>query len=81
MLPGSGLAGIGIARAIGCHARRNRQRRRLREALRTLHISELSKFDTVVIGNEPATGLKLPELAASLGELIQVLIGRWEKQS
>lgn len=78
-LPGEGAVGVGTSKKIGCHARRNRVKRRIREAARSLH-SRLEEWDSVVIAKASAAEAGLEELKDEFSELIDELERRWEKQ-
>jgi ribonuclease P protein component len=48
LIPGSGLLGVGTARAIGCRARRNRQRRRVQSCFGNLGLPG-TEWDCVAV--------------------------------
>lgn len=67
-LGGSGFFGVATSRQLGCRARRNRFRRRLREAgLATLEL--WSGLDLVVVAKASCEGVGLGDLVLELGEL------------
>ncbi|MBX3096934.1 MAG: ribonuclease P protein component [Fimbriimonadaceae bacterium] len=60
-LPGEGRIGIGVSRHIGCHAQRNRVRRRVREAVNATASSQMQYQDLVVIVGPDGGSLALKE--------------------
>lgn len=68
-MPGTGLVGIATSRDIGKAARRNRQRRRVREALRGL-LKPDRTFDLIVSVPDTAYELTPTELTEVLQKLV-----------
>ncbi len=71
-LPGEGLLGITTHRAIGSRARRNRQKRRLREAW--LSVGPPEGFDVVVVGRAQVQELSFSDLQA----LMRLALSQWD---
>ncbi|MGE0002465.1 MAG: ribonuclease P protein component [Fimbriimonadaceae bacterium] len=65
--PGTGELGLTTARSIGSHARRNRARRRLREAWRAA--GPWCSRDAVVVGLPSSLGAKLPDIVRDIEAL------------
>ncbi|MFM9872605.1 MAG: ribonuclease P protein component [Fimbriimonadaceae bacterium] len=80
VLSGSGAIGVTTSRKIGCRARRNRVRRRVREIAR-IQESRLAKWDSVIVAKASADHAKFETVCNDLGQLIDELERRWEKQS
>ena len=66
---GVGLVGIATPRSIGCHARRNRQKRRIRECLRNL-TPLLAGMDVVVLARACVVTTPSAELAKELSAIL-----------
>jgi ribonuclease P protein component len=79
-LPGSGKVGIAVAKAIGSTPARNRQRRRVREALRKAEKAVSKKLDYVVSARPAAATVSLEDLAAQLAEALSALDKRWASE-
>lgn len=79
LLPGAGLVGIATSRGIGSHARRNRIKRRIREAVRSL--SDHTQFDLVIAAKQSAAVAPFVELRGEVQRLSQEVIERWENES
>jgi ribonuclease P protein component len=79
MLPGTGHVGVTTSKSIGSRARRNRTKRRIREAAR-IHGDRLATKDSIVLGRNSAEKAPFEDVARNLGELIDELERRWEKQ-
>lgn len=79
VLTGTGLIGVTTSKSMGCRARRNRTKRRVREIAR-LQFSRFQKFDTVIVARNSAEKAPFAELECNLGELMDELEQRWEKQ-
>jgi RNase P protein component len=77
-LKGTGLVGYATSRQIGCHARRNRQRRRAAEAMRGLDVHGLDLAVTVKPSARDAT---LGALREELQFLVTEIRARWESGS
>jgi ribonuclease P protein component len=71
-LPGEGLLGITTHRAIGSRARRNRQKRRLREAW--LSLAPPAGFDVIIVGRSQVQDLSFSDLQA----LMRLALSQWE---
>jgi ribonuclease P protein component len=80
VLSGSGAVGVATARKIGCHARRNRVRRRVREVAR-LNLPKFSSWDSVIVAKVSADQAEFESITKDLTQLIDELERRWEKQS
>jgi ribonuclease P protein component len=72
-LPGSGRVGIGVARALGNHPRRNRTRRRIREALRIVWNDQWAQYDTVLIARASADQVTLSQWIQVLPRLMETV--------
>ena len=79
-LPGTGQIGIAVSKSIGSHARRNRQRRRVRAALAEFE-AELQGLDVTVTVRQAAETATSGEIAAELRELIAEMRSRWANGS
>lgn len=79
-LPGSGQFGVTTVRDIGCRARRNRQRRRVREAYRTLGRHDIDR-DLVVTARATTTTAPFELIVSELDELLDKLDARWDEGS
>ncbi len=79
-LPGIGLVGIATAKAIGSVPRRNRQKRRVREAF-WLDPGEKHNLDWVIVVKASAVDRTFGELAFQLGGLIVETQQRWADDS
>ncbi|MDR7401064.1 MAG: ribonuclease P protein component [Armatimonadota bacterium] len=62
--------GIAVGRSAGGAVRRNRLRRRVREALRRLAGRMRSGYDVVVVARPPADRRPFPQLVSVLGRLL-----------
>ena len=78
-MPGTGLFGIATAKAIGCHAWRNRQKRRIRAASQSLTGRE--NFDLVISVKAKAREAKFQDIQAEIEKLTDHLKTRWESES
>lgn len=74
-LPGCGLVGVAVSRSLGSQPRRNRARRRLREALRLSGELRTDADYVFVIGEGPAS-LPFDELRRTAEELLRRLNAR-----
>ncbi|MBS1713374.1 MAG: ribonuclease P protein component [Armatimonadetes bacterium] len=79
-LPGEGLVGFATARAIGCHARRNRAKRRARAAFNALPPLSV-RADMAVLVREEAAKAEWNELVEELGRLCEETQRRWAADS
>ncbi len=77
-LPGEGQLGFSTAKKIGVIARRNRAKRRTREATKNLVIGNL---DCIVSVSQKADGLPFEEMKTELGALFARMATRWEGAS
>lgn len=78
--PGTGLIGFATPKKLGCAARRNRMKRRLRHAVRT-HVREMhTNFDTIIIGLLDADRAPFKLLVADIAEQIRRATSRWEEE-
>ncbi|MBL8060162.1 MAG: ribonuclease P protein component [Chthonomonas sp.] len=73
-LPGEGRVGFTTSRSIGNRPRRNRVKRRLREAL-----PEVNQLDIVVLGQRNADQAPFEEIRGELKKHMEALAQRWEK--
>ena len=83
ILVASGQARVGIStpKKVGCHARRNRLKRRLRDAVK-INVNLLSnELDTVVLGKIEAESASFSEISADIGQTLAKANELWEKQS
>jgi ribonuclease P protein component len=83
ILVASGKARVGIStpKKIGCHARRNRLKRRLREAVK-VNVNLLSNdLDTVILGKVDAESASFSEICADISQTLARANELWEKQS
>jgi ribonuclease P protein component len=80
-LPGTGLIGFATAKKIGCHARRNRLRRRFQSAFRQLKFDPKPPLDLIVIVGMAAQDVGIQEIGEELGMLLQKIEGRWAGES
>jgi ribonuclease P protein component len=67
-LPGEGLVGIATPRSLGCIARRNRQKRRLREAFRAS--GPPPGFDFVLVARASIAKASFSEIQAACAECL-----------
>ncbi|MBX3113576.1 MAG: ribonuclease P protein component [Fimbriimonadaceae bacterium] len=80
VLPGNGAIGIATSQSIGSKPQRNRVKRRIREAIRPF-LPRLMSWDMVVLAKGPTSLAEFREICNQLGELIDEMEQRWEKQS
>ncbi|MBX3112715.1 MAG: ribonuclease P protein component [Fimbriimonadaceae bacterium] len=80
LLPGSGLVGVATSRSIGCHARRNRNRRRVREAVR-LTTSQDPAFDMALVAKSTVDGCDFQALRDEVVRLTAEAKRRWAASS
>lgn len=73
--------GIATSRAIGCHARRNRQRRRIREAVRAMDATARQGLDIVISAKESVQDIRQADLIAELETGITEMRKRWDENS
>lgn len=81
LLEGTGLVGIGTSRSIGSTPRRNRLKRRAREALRKTEHWPLTRWDCVLILQKPAEQLAFDELSRQLSDALSELSARFPANS
>ncbi|MBL8066684.1 MAG: ribonuclease P protein component [Chthonomonadaceae bacterium] len=79
-LPGEGLTGIATAKRTGCHARRNRQKRRIREAVRTDGTPRYG-VDIVFFVRPETRRATFAELREQVQRLTKESVQRWEGRS
>ena len=79
-LPGPGEIGFATAKKIGCHARRNRQKRRAREAYNATSPHNVS-LDMAVLVRDCADTASFDELTEELGRLLEETNRRWAGSS
>lgn len=70
VLPGVGLLGVGTARAIGCRARRNRQRRRVQSCFSNLSLPG-PEWDCVAVARVAAVSASFVDLQAEVQALFE----------
>lgn len=75
-LPGQGHVGFATAKKIGCHARRNRQKRRAREALNASDFPIVG-LDIAVLVRDGADAVGFDELTEELKRLLEETQRRW----
>lgn len=63
-LKGQGLFGVAASKAIGCHARRNRQKRRIKAAWQTLNQS--CELDWICVAKPSIVDAPFDEIVAEL---------------
>jgi len=63
--------GITAGRSVGTAVKRNRAKRLLREALRTLAAEIAPEWDLILIARAPIVERKMPEVRAVLAQLLQ----------
>lgn len=80
-LPGEGRLGIATAKKIGCHARRNRARCRVREAIRSLEIASSLNLDWIVTVSPSGANAGMEELKAEVRVLFDAMVERWAGES
>jgi len=80
VLSGTGAVGVTTARKIGCRARRNRVRRRVREIAR-LQFHRFTNWDSVIVAKASADHAPHEAICKDLNQLLDELECRWEKQS
>ncbi len=80
MLDGTGFVGIATSRLIGNRPRRNRVRRRVREAVR-IQAERLVRWDCVVIAKSACAHAEFAEICRQSSELIDEMERRWAAQS
>ena len=79
-LPGTGLVGVATTKRIGCHARRNRQKRRAREAVNATGLGFVD-LDMAVLVRETADKTSFDELTEELKRLLEETRQRWDGSS
>jgi len=79
-MPGTGLVGIGTAKAIGNVPRRNRQKRRLRVALSRTQFA-VAGLDWVAVGKLAIVEANFDDLCNEVTEMVDTLNKRWESES
>lgn len=80
MLPGTGLVGVATARSVGCHARRNRQKRRVREAVRVSAVAE-PQFDMAFVAKQAVYTTDFQTLRDEVVRLTTEAKRRWAENS
>lgn len=78
---GKGRVGISTPKKVGCHARRNRLKRRLRDAVKTSVNLLSNDRDTVVLGKFEAEAASFSEICADISQTLARANELWEKQS
>ncbi len=63
--------GVTAGRSVGTAVKRNRAKRLLREALRTLAAEIAPEWDLILIARAPIVECKMPEVRAVLAQLLQ----------
>ena len=81
VLPGTGLVGIATSRDIGTKPRRNTQKRRIREAVRTLDAKEWADTDRVILVKTVCAEAEFKEIIDELAALHGEIRGRWAEGS
>ena len=69
--PGDGEVAFVVGKRIGGAVDRNRARRILREALRTVMPEGIAGHDVVLVAREDIRGARTQDLEAELGELLE----------
>ena len=80
-LPGSGKIGFATAKKIGCHARRNRTKRRYQAALREIEFKPEPPLDLVVIIGSGAVSVGIAEVKSEICSLLKKIEERWAGES
>lgn len=76
-LPGTGLVGIAVTRSLGCNARRNLFRRRMREIARIS--GGQPSADLVVLVKAGANGQTFQALSDEFRQLVAEVVARWDE--
>ncbi|MCE9557668.1 MAG: ribonuclease P protein component [Armatimonadetes bacterium] len=79
-LTGEGALGITTTKKIGCHARRNRQKRRTREAWNQIQSPSTLKLDVVIVANASTQDSSFEVLRNELQRLQRELEERWAER-
>ena len=79
--PGTGLIGIAVSKKIGSHPRRNKLKRRFRDAI--FHRRDLPsrEFDFVVIVNAVAASVTFERIEEDGRTLFDKIVERWAAES
>lgn len=80
-LPGDGKIGVATAKSLGCHARRNKEKRRAVAALRNIGEQAWQGMDVVVTVKPAIYGAKANEIEEELKNLVTELRSRWANGS
>jgi ribonuclease P protein component len=80
-LAGQGRIAFATAKKIGCNPRRNKAKRRAKEATRLLKSPIDRNFDFIVSVSSKAEGVAFPQLQAELEELFSRMSARWASDS
>jgi ribonuclease P protein component len=79
-LPGDGKIGFATPKKLGCHARRNRQRRRLQAAIREIDRSKYPPLDLIVIASSGIGSVGMRELVEELEGVLRQQAEKWESK-
>ncbi len=78
---GNGKVGIAVSKKIGSHARRNYQKRRVREILRISDIDSFPNADCVVVIKASAISADFSQMNIELTKGLKELNRRWAERS
>jgi ribonuclease P protein component len=78
--PGSGRVGVSTPKSVGCHARRNRLKRRGREAVRKSMALLRPDLDHILAMQASADQAVFAELCQDVADLLQRAYERWESK-
>jgi ribonuclease P protein component len=81
VLEGTGLVGFTTPKKLGNTPRRNRMKRRMREAVRESRSLLDASWDTVFLATMQANGASFAELAQDVRRAIERMRKRWESES
>ncbi|RYG48875.1 ribonuclease P protein component [bacterium] len=79
VLPGTGLLGIATSRKIGSKPRRNRAKRRVKEAARLN--GKLPQWDLVLVVSQDAVDVPFPALRGDVERAVAEAIAKWAEKS
>ena len=76
-----GRIGIATAKKIGCHARRNWVKRRIRESINSLESHLKPQIDYTLIASPSVVLLSFEETTAALQDALDRMASRWAEVS
>ena len=77
---GEGRIGIATSKKIGCHARRNWVKRRIRESIKSLESNLRPDLDYIVIATPNVSELAFPQIAQELDDAVGRMNDRWAEE-